>query len=57
MMLSPDGSAIKLTWTLPSEITQLYQAPDKTIWIATRTEGLFSISAHLLLPSASPPRS
>ncbi len=45
MMFEPDGSAIKLTWTLPSEITQLYQGPDRTIWIATRTEGLFSLNA------------
>jgi signal transduction histidine kinase len=45
MMLEPDGSAVRLTWTLPSEITQLYQGHDKTMWIATRTEGLFSLSA------------
>lgn len=44
MMFEPDGRAIRLTWTLPSEITQLYQGRDKTIWIATRTEGLFAIS-------------
>lgn len=41
MMFEPDGRTIRLTWDLPSEITQLYQGPDKTIWIATRTEGLF----------------
>jgi signal transduction histidine kinase len=45
MMLEPDGNAIKFAWTLPSEITQLYQGTDRTIWITTRTEGLFSISA------------
>lgn len=45
MMLEPDGSAIKLTWTFPSEIAQLYRGHDGTIWIATRTEGLFSLNA------------
>ena len=44
MVFEPDGSAIKLTWTLPSEITRLYRGPDRTIWIATRTEGLFSLN-------------
>lgn len=55
MMLSPDGTAIKLTWTLPSEITQLYEGPDRTIWIATRTEGLFTISAPLTIASQPSP--
>ncbi|MBO9613370.1 MAG: histidine kinase [Dyadobacter sp.] len=45
MMLEPDASAIKFSWTLPSEISQLYQGPDRTIWIATRTKGLFFINA------------
>ncbi|MGN7884616.1 ligand-binding sensor domain-containing protein [Dyadobacter sp. 22481] len=45
MLFEPDGSVIKLAWTLPSEITQLYQGPDRTIWIATSTEGLFSMRA------------
>lgn len=45
MMLEPDGSAIKQAWTLPSEITQLYQGRDRTIWIQTRTEGLFTMNA------------
>lgn len=43
MLFEPDGSAIKQAWTLPPEITQLYQGHDRTIWIATSTAGLFSM--------------
>jgi len=44
MMFEPDGSAIRKSWLLPSEVTQLYQGADQTIWIQTRKSGLFSIS-------------
>ncbi|SDH36953.1 Signal transduction histidine kinase [Dyadobacter soli] len=45
MMMEPDGSKMKFSWTLPSEITQLYQGIDKTIWVLTRTQGLFLLKA------------
>ncbi|WP_177194026.1 two-component regulator propeller domain-containing protein [Dyadobacter sp. SG02] len=47
MMFEPDGSAIRASWILPSEVTQLYQGPDKTIWIQTRKEGLYTMTAPL----------
>lgn len=41
MVIERDGSRMKFSWTLPSEISQLYQGADKTIWIATTYSGLF----------------
>lgn len=43
MRIVPDGSKLERSWGLPSEITQLYEGPDRTIWVGTRTGGLYYI--------------
>ncbi|ACT93553.1 ligand-binding sensor domain-containing protein [Dyadobacter fermentans] len=43
MVISADGSTMKASWELASEISQLYQAPDSTIWIGTQTSGIYYV--------------